>query len=60
VVVEKEVIKIAPADPQVIYVPQYNPTTVVVAGAPPTYGYLPAPYPAYYYPDLALKKRIRY
>lgn len=50
VVVEKEVIKIAPADPQVIYVPQYNPTTVVVAGAPPTYGYLPAPYPAYYYP----------
>ncbi len=31
VVVEKEVIKIVPADPQVIYVPQYNPTTVVVA-----------------------------
>jgi hypothetical protein len=50
VVVEKEVIKIAPADPQVIYVPQYNPTTVVVAGAPPSYTYLPAPYPAYYYP----------
>ncbi len=32
VVVEKEVIKIVPADPQVIYVPQYNPTTVVVSG----------------------------
>ena len=30
--VEKEIIKIVPADPQVIYVPQYNPTTVVVAG----------------------------
>ena len=30
VVVEKEVIKIVPADPQVIYVPQYNPATVVV------------------------------
>ena len=27
---EKEVIMIVPADPQVIYVPQYNPTTVVV------------------------------
>jgi hypothetical protein len=50
VVVEKEVIKIQPADPQVIYVPQYNPTTVVVAGAPAPYGYYPAPYPAYYYP----------
>ncbi len=33
VVVEKEVIKIVPADPQVIYVPQYNPATVVVVGA---------------------------
>ncbi|CAB3788098.1 DUF3300 domain-containing protein [Paraburkholderia fynbosensis] len=50
VVVEKEIIKIVPADPQVIYVPQYNPTTVVVSGAPPSYGYLPAPYPVYYYP----------
>jgi hypothetical protein len=49
VVVEKEIIKIVPADPQVIYVPQYNPTTVVVSGGTP-YGYLPAPYPAYYYP----------
>lgn len=34
VVVEKEVVKIVPADPQVIYVPQYNPTTVVVQGGP--------------------------
>jgi hypothetical protein len=48
VVVEKEVIKIVPADPQVIYVPQYNPTQVVVAGYPPAY--YPAPYPSYYYP----------
>ena len=30
VVVEKEIIKIVPADPQVIYVPQYNPSSVVV------------------------------
>ena len=36
VVVEKEVIKIVPADPQVIYVPQYNPTTVVVYGGYPS------------------------
>ncbi|WP_248295200.1 DUF3300 domain-containing protein [Paraburkholderia sp. UYCP14C] len=50
VVVEKEIIKIQPADPQVIYVPQYNPQTVVVASAPVTYAYAPAPYPAYYYP----------
>ncbi len=47
--VEQEIINIVPADPQVIYVPQYNPTTVVVAGAP-VYGYYPTPYPSYYYP----------
>jgi len=50
VVVEKEVIKIVPADPQVIYVPQYNPTTVVAYGGYAGYSYLPAPYPVYYYP----------
>src|SRR5882672_9578170 len=50
VVVEQEVIKIEPADPQVIYVPQYNPTTVVVSGGYPTMGYYPSPYPVYYYP----------
>jgi hypothetical protein len=49
VVVEKEVIKIVPADPQVVYVPQYNPTTVVVSGYA-GYGYYPTPYPSYYYP----------
>ncbi|HUN70487.1 MAG TPA: DUF3300 domain-containing protein [Burkholderiales bacterium] len=50
VVVEKEVIKIVPADPQVIYVPQYNPSTVVVAGGYSSWGYYPSPYPVYYYP----------
>ena len=50
VVVEKEVIKIVPSDPQVIYVPQYNPTTVVVYGGYSSWGYYPAPYPVYYYP----------
>ena len=46
--VEKETVVIQPADPQVIYVPQYNPTTVVVQSAPPVY--YPTPYPSYYYP----------
>jgi hypothetical protein len=50
IVVEKEIIKIVPADPQVIYVPQYNPTTVVVYSSFPVYGYWPSPYPVYYYP----------
>jgi hypothetical protein len=50
IVVEKEVIKIVPADPQVIYVPQYNPTTVVVYSSAPVWGYYPTPYPVYYYP----------
>ncbi len=46
---EQEIITIVPADPQVIYVPQYNPT-VVVAGPAPYWGYYPTPYPSYYYP----------
>ncbi len=47
--VEQEIVYIEPADPQVIYVPQYNPTTVVTYGAP-YWGYYPTPYPSYYYP----------
>jgi hypothetical protein len=50
VVVEKEIITIVPADPQVIYVPQYNPATVVVYGGYSSWGYYPTPYPVYYYP----------
>ena len=48
--VEQEIVVIQPADPQVIYVPQYNPTTVVVASPTPVYTYYPTPYPSYYYP----------
>ena len=48
--VQKEIITIIPADPQVIYVPQYNPATVVVVSPAPVYGYYPTPYPSYYYP----------
>ena len=50
IVVEKEVIRIVPANPQVIYVPQYNPTTVIVYGGYSTWAYYPTPYPVYYYP----------
>ena len=42
VVVEKEVIKIVPADPQIVYVPTYVPQAVY---GPPT---VPPPYPAMY------------
>lgn len=42
VVVTNQVVQIQPAQPEVIYVPQYNPT-VVYAGYPVTY-------PGYYYP----------
>ena len=50
IVQENNVIQIVPADPEVIYVPQYQPSTVVVQQAAPVYGYYPAPYPSYYYP----------
>ena len=50
VAAQKEIITIVPADPQVIYVPQYNPATVVVVSPAPVYGYYPTPYPSYYYP----------
>ena len=47
---EKEIIIIQPANPEVIYVPQYTPSTVVTYGVALVYGYYPAPYPSYYYP----------
>jgi hypothetical protein len=50
VTVEKEIVIIQPANPEVIYVPQYVPSTVVTYGVAPVYGYYPAPYPSYYYP----------
>ena len=41
-------IEIQPADPQVIYVPTYNPEYI---WGPPAYGY----YPPLYYPDIGLQ-----
>lgn len=55
VVVEKEIIVIQPANPQVIYVPSYSPTVVygvwMYPSYPPYYYYPPPPpaYPAYHF-----------
>jgi hypothetical protein len=43
VIENKTIVEIQPANPQVIYVPSYNPT--VVYGAPPVYAYPPVTYP---------------
>ena len=43
-------IAIKPADPQVIYVPYYEPERVVVYQTTPVYHYYPYRYPVYYYP----------
>jgi hypothetical protein len=45
-----DAIEIKPADPQVIYVPYYEPERVVVYQASPVYYYYPVAYPVYYYP----------
>jgi hypothetical protein len=50
VAVEDDTIEIKPADPEVIYVPYYEPERVVVYQPTPVYYYYPRPYPVYYYP----------
>ena len=47
---EEGVVKIAPADPEVIYVPYYEPARVLVYSPLPVYHYYPYRYPVYYYP----------
>ena len=47
---EDDVIEIAPADPEVIYIPYYEPERVVVYHSAPAYYYYPYAYPVYYYP----------
>ena len=42
-------ISIRPANPQIIYVPQYEPTRVIVYSSEPAFGYYPRPCPVYYY-----------
>src|SRR5262252_11078253 len=43
-------IAIKPADPQVVYVPYYDPASVVTYQTEPVYSYYPVGYPLYYYP----------
>ena len=47
--VEQGAIRIRPANPQIIYVPQYEPAQVLVYQSRPVFGYYPRPYPVYYY-----------
>ena len=53
IIVEKEIIKIESATPEVIYVPTYQPSTVVVYQTAPYPYYYSAPYPYYYSPAAA-------
>jgi len=50
VTADEGTIAIAPADPEVIYVPYYEPRRVVVYQTTPVYNYYPWGYPVYYYP----------
>jgi hypothetical protein len=51
IIKEKEIIRIESADPEVIYVPSYQPSAVVVAyAAPASLYYYSSPYPYYYSP----------
>ncbi|MGL4542067.1 MAG: DUF3300 domain-containing protein, partial [Polymorphobacter sp.] len=50
VAMDADVITIAPANPQVIYVPEYNPATIMVYGGYSSWGYYGYGYPSYYYP----------
>lgn len=45
-----DVIEIEPVNDDVIYVPYYEPSRVVVYSPTPAYYYYPRPYPVYYYP----------
>lgn len=44
------IIEIKPADPEVIYIPYYEPEQVVVVQSQPVYTYYSHAYPVYYYP----------
>ena len=50
VVKDADTIQIAPADPQVIYIPEYEPEQVIVRHYVPSFHYYPVGYPVYYYP----------
>jgi hypothetical protein len=50
VTVENGVIEISPADPEVVYIPYYEPERVIVHQPRRVYHYYVDPYPLYYYP----------
>ena len=50
VATEEEHVTIRSRDPEVIYVPYYDPETVRVSQVKRVYHYYPDPYPVYYYP----------
>ena len=50
IIQEKEIITIESATPEVIYVPTYNPSTVIVYSSSPYRYYYSTPYPYYYSP----------
>ena len=57
---QQTVIRIEPANPQVVYVPAYNPTVVYGAWPYPAYPPYYYPPPAYYYPGAALATGIAF
>lgn len=50
IIVKQETVQIVPAKPEVIYVPVYQPATVIVAQPAPAVTYVPTAYPVYYNP----------
>ena len=50
VVYEDDIIEIRPVDERVLYVPVYEPATIVQRSVRPVYTYHVDPYPVYYYP----------
>ena len=50
VVEQQDAVKIIPAKPEVIYVPQYQPSTVVMQQSAPAVTYSSTAYPSYYQP----------
>ncbi|RZL90478.1 MAG: DUF3300 domain-containing protein, partial [Variovorax sp.] len=57
---QQTIIKIEPANPEVVYVPAYNPTVVYGAWPYPAYPPYYYPPPAYYYPGAALATGIAF
>lgn len=53
VVTEDDTVKIVPSQPEKIYVPVYQPSTVIISQPSPAVAYSPVAYPTYYHPAAA-------